>query len=104
MIIETMNQWFYEWSAGKKFYLSRYEDMRKNPQNAFSNMLRCLHVPISSKPFDEALAFSDFSNLKKLESNGAFTISELSASDMSDSDSFKARRGVVGGYLDYFSA
>ena len=35
MIIETMNQWFYEWSAGKKFYLSRYEDMRKNPQNAF---------------------------------------------------------------------
>ena len=103
MIIETMNQWCYEWSGANHFYLFRYEDMRKNPQKAFSKMLKCLHVPISSKPFEEALAFSDFRNVKKLESNGAFTISELSASDTNDSDSFKARRGVVGGYLDYFS-
>jgi len=39
-----------------------------------------------------------------MEEQGAFESKRLTARDAEDSDSFKVRRGKIGGYADYFDA
>jgi hypothetical protein len=46
--------------------------------------------------------FAAFENLKRLEASNFFKNSRLSPTNPDDPDSFKVRRGKVGGYLDYF--
>ena len=54
--------------------------------------------------FREALEFSRFENMQKLEAAGAFDSNILHPGDVRDPESFKVRRGKVGGYREYLSA
>ena len=45
-----------------------------------------------------------FDRLQSLERQGAFASGRLTAADTTDADSFKVRRGKVGGFADYFDA
>jgi hypothetical protein len=54
--------------------------------------------------FHEALDFSRFENMQKLEAAGAFDSKILQPGDVRDLESFKVRRGKVGGYREYLSA
>jgi hypothetical protein len=53
--------------------------------------------------FQEALEFSRFENMQKLEAAGAFDSNILHPGDVRDPESFKVRRGKVGGYREYLS-
>ena len=50
-----------------------------------------------------ALDFSQFENMQKLEAAGAFDSKILRQGDVCDPESFKVRRGKVGGYREYLS-
>ena len=54
--------------------------------------------------FQEALEFSRFENMQKLEAAGAFDSKILHPGDVRDPESFKVRRGKIGGYREYLSA
>ena len=54
--------------------------------------------------FQAALDFSEFGNMQKLEAAGVFNSKILQARDIRDPESFKVRRGKIGGYEDYLSA
>jgi len=54
--------------------------------------------------FEEALEFSRFENMQKLEAAGVFDSKILHPGDAHDPESFKVRRGKVGGYREYLSA
>ena len=54
--------------------------------------------------FEGALEFSRFENMQKLEAAGAFDSKILHPGDVRDPESFKVRRGKVGGYREYLSA
>lgn len=103
-IIDVMNGWLAEFSRPQNFKLVRYESLREQPEPNFRALLRALG---ESEPapdaFQHALAFSDFGNMRKLEAAGAFESKILRAGDVQDPESFKVRRGKVGGYQDYFS-
>ena len=53
--------------------------------------------------FQEALEFSRFENMQKLEAAGVFDSKILHPGDVRDPESFKVRRGKVGGYREYLS-
>src|SRR5207249_9665213 len=53
--------------------------------------------------FQAALAFSEFENMKKMEAAGAFDSKILRPGDVRDPESFKVRRGKIGGYREYLS-
>jgi hypothetical protein len=53
--------------------------------------------------FQAALDFSQFENMKKMEAAGAFDSKILRPGDVRDPESFKVRRGKVGGYREYLS-
>jgi hypothetical protein len=54
--------------------------------------------------FQDALEFSRFENMQKLEAAGAFDSKILHPGDVRDPESFKVRRGKIGGYREYLSA
>lgn len=51
----------------------------------------------------EAIEFSKFENMKKMEAEDQLKTNILRPGDPYDPDSFKVRNGEVGGYVNYFS-
>ena len=104
-IISTMNHWLNEFSDRNNFTLVRYEALRAMPAEHFRDLLAALGEPTpDTNIFQEALEFSRFENMQKLEAAGAFDSNILHPGDVRDPESFKVRRGKVGGYREYLSA
>ena len=103
-IISTMNHWLNEFSGGYNFTLVRYEALRASPAEQFRDLLEVLgELSPDANIFQEALEFSRFDNMQKLEAAGAFDSNILHPGDVRDPESFKVRRGKVGGYREYLS-
>lgn len=104
-IVNVMNDWLAEFLDLPSFALARYETLRADPAVQFRRVLQLVGEPEpSAAAFAHALQFSDFDNMKKLESAGAFDSKILRPGDAGDPESFKVRRGLVGGYRESFSA
>lgn len=102
-IVDVMNNWIDEFSRWDNFTLVRYEAMRASPAEHFRNLLAMLSESPDEDVFQEALEFSRFENMQKLEAAGAFDSNILHPGDVRDRESFKVRRGKVGGYREYLS-
>src|SRR4030095_7641413 len=103
-IINAMNDWLNEFSQCANFMLVRYEALRASPAEHFRDLLAVLGEPsLDANIFQEALEFSRFENMQKLEAAGAFDSNILHPGDVRDPESFKVRRGKVGGYREYLS-
>src|SRR5262245_27724318 len=104
-IVNTMNNWLNEFSQRDNFTLVRYETLRASPAEHFRDLLAVLgESSPDANIFQEALEFSRFENMQKLEAAGAFDSNILHPGDVRDPESFKVRRGKVGGYREYLSA
>jgi len=104
-IINTMNDWLAEFSGHNNFTLLRYESLRASPAEHFRDLLALLGESEPEMPIlQDALEFSRFENMQKLEAAGVFDSKILHPGDVRDPESFKVRRGKVGGYREYLAA
>jgi alcohol sulfotransferase len=83
----------------------RYEDLRAEPEVHLERVLEFLGAAPSAAEIAEAVAFASFDNMKQLEESAAFGSGDrrIVPGEASNPDSFKVRRGKVGGYRDYLS-
>src|SRR5438045_1089510 len=103
-IIKTMNDWLNEFSGRDDFTIVRYESLREAPAENFRYLLAILgETTPDTSIFQDALDFSRFDNMQKLEAAGAFDSKILRPGDVRDPESFKVRRGKIGGYREYLS-
>ncbi|MEY2574005.1 MAG: hypothetical protein QOJ87_2218 [Verrucomicrobiota bacterium] len=103
-MIEIMNSWLEEWSGRENFLLLRYEDLQGAPETTFRELLKFVgNEEPDADAFARALEFSRFGNMKKMEAAGAFASKILQPTDVADPESFKVRRGKVGGFTDYLT-
>lgn len=104
-IIEIMNGWRRELRPDEgKSTLVRYEDLRADPPAHFRRLLHALgEETVEETALAEALEFSSFANMKRLEDRGAFASKILRPADRSDPESYKVRRGKIGGFADYLT-
>lgn len=100
-MIEIMNDWLDEWAGRENFLLLRYEDLQRTPEQSFRDLLKFLGDEPDGGVFAHALEFARFGNMKKMETAGAFASKILQPTDVADPESFKVRRGKVGGFTDY---
>src|SRR5262249_19145034 len=104
-IINAMNDWINEFSGRDNFSFVRYEALRASPAEHFRHLLAVIgEVVPDATIFKEALEFSRFENMQKLEAAGAFDSNILDPGDVRHPRSFKMRRGKLGGYRDYRSS
>jgi hypothetical protein len=103
-IIEFMNLWASERERLKGFHLLRYEDLRARPEEALKGLLEFIGTPGTAEEIREAVEFSSYENMKKMEQRKTFWLSggRMAPKDRGNPDSYKVRRAKVGGYRDYF--
>ncbi|HEY2989809.1 MAG TPA: sulfotransferase domain-containing protein [Candidatus Binatia bacterium] len=103
-MVDIMNTWMVEWGGGGNFKLIRYEDCRRYPEAVFRELLTFFGCrEIDAGPFAHAVEFSRFENMRAMEAAGKAKKKTLLPGDAADPDSYKVRRGRVGGFKDYLS-
>ena len=115
-VVAIMNRWLDEWSEHQRLHLLRYEDARRDPAATFSGAIRFLlpTVALDEYALGRAVEISSFENMRRLEMGGkdaegrelviGLNREALRPKNAADPDSYKVRRGKVGGYADYLSA
>jgi hypothetical protein len=96
---------FAAWDAARRvprdFLLLRYEELQRDPEAGLRALLALMGL---GEPQDAAVAaaveFGAFENMRRLESSGGLP-RKLRPGDFGDPESFKVRRGKIGGYVDY---
>ncbi|PYK11346.1 MAG: hypothetical protein DME65_07540 [Verrucomicrobia bacterium] len=103
-VVRAMNDWLDEFAGRKDFTIIRYEAVRAAPAEHFRELLALIgETTLDMSIFQEAVEFSRFDNMQKLEAAGVFDSKILHPGDIRDPESFKVRRGKVGGYREYLS-
>jgi hypothetical protein len=101
-IVGYLNAWAPVIAGQEHALVVRYEDIRARPTELLASVVDFLGAPFSKEEVGEAVEFAAFENLKELERTNFFKNSRLTPKNADDPDSFKVRRGKVGGYTDYF--
>jgi len=89
------------------FKLIRYEDMHEDPLTVMKDLLGFLRVKkLDENKLQRIIQFYQFNNMHNLEKQGYFKKSfkgVLYPKDVNDKESYKTRKGKVGGFFEYFS-
>ena len=102
LIIETMHAWLTEFARRPDCIIVRYEDLHATPNEQFRRVLAALgETDPQAHHFENALEFSRFDNMRKMEASLEYDRQLLQPGDVNDSEPYKVRRGKIGGYVDY---
>jgi hypothetical protein len=102
-MIEYLNAWKARVERLPEGHLTSYEAMRADPAVTLVRVLNFLGETCFEPAIDEAIRFTSFDNLKRLEVSGHFTRGGISRQQEDDPNARKVRRGKIGGYRDYFT-
>lgn len=103
-IIEFYNLWLLNKDVPKDFTVVRYEDMSKDTVNVLVKVLSFIGFKnIDLDIINQIVEFAKFENMQKLEKQNYFESVFLKPGDVNDGESFKVRKGKIGGYTEYLS-
>jgi len=101
--------WFDYCDRPKDFLLMRYEDMRKDPNLFFLNLLHFVNIPVRESDVRQAVEDAHFDTMKKIEISGggpkyrSSGLAIFGPGDKNNPDALHVRRGKVGGFVDYLA-
>lgn len=100
-------EWIGRMSTRDDAIVVLYEDLRRSGVDELGRVLRFFGSDLSDDEIEALLEANSFDRMKEREVAGAADESygtALKAADVTDPNSFKVRRGKVGGYRDELSA
>jgi len=89
------------------FFPLRYEELRQDTVGTLGRFIGHFHIAVSDDSIAKTVKKFTFEKMNAREAadvHGDAYSGTLSAANLADPDSFKVRRGKVGGYLDYLDA
>lgn len=96
--------WHESRAVPEAFLPIRYEAMVADPASALSACLDFMGAgDVPASIVERAVESASFENMRRLEREGKVDHPKLRPGDLQDEESFKVRRGKVGGYVDYLS-
>ena len=104
-IVDYFNGWAQAIPLLQDVLIVRYEDMRSDPEQALKEILDFTGMPTSPEEISAAVEFARYDNMKKMEQTKFFRSSgaRVKPGDRDNPESFKVRKGKVGGYRDHFT-
>lgn len=103
-IVKVLNIWQSRLKDHPACLKVSYEGMKKDIKSELFRILTFIGVEnVNEALVDEAVAFSSFDNMKRMEQKGEFNKRILRPADPDNPDSFKVREGKVGGHVCHFS-
>lgn len=103
-LIDYLNLWLDNINHLDHAVVVRYEDLRSETAAALKRIATLMGETFDDREIEEAVNFASFDNLRALEAQGHFRQGGLNLRDSNDPESFKVRRGKVGGFRDYLTA
>jgi hypothetical protein len=104
-ILAYYDVWARERARPRGFCLVRYEDLKDDTAGQLRRLLRFVGLEeIVDAHVEEAVRFTSFESMRAMEAGDVLGTGRLRARDPSDPESFKTRKGKVGGYADYLCA
>jgi hypothetical protein len=104
-IVRFHNIWYENKHIPKDFLFVRYEDLHSNPLKVLKSITFFLDIQdICENTFKESIEFASFENMQQLEREGYYDKKygiPVKLTDNNDIESFKVRKGKIGGYVDY---
>ncbi|MFP3855447.1 MAG: sulfotransferase domain-containing protein [Anaerolineales bacterium] len=97
-IIEYLNAWAAALRQHPRHLLLRYEDLHADPKSQLCRITEFIGESFEEAAYDEAIHFASFEQLQKKERENFFGSRRLQARDLDNPESFKIRRGKIGGY------
>jgi hypothetical protein len=97
-IADFLAAWWVHRTVPRGWLLVRYEDLHADPRKELERLARFVGLPHGDAELEEAVAFATFDRMAAMERAGAFDDKRLRAADPADQDSYKVRRGGVGGW------
>ncbi|MGJ8653980.1 MAG: sulfotransferase domain-containing protein [Opitutaceae bacterium] len=106
--IRKIIRYYQIWNENKgvpeSFTLLRYEDMHESPNESLRTALNYLGADkVSDAEIQDAIEFASFESMKKMEAQNSLKNKKLRPGDKNDPESFKVRKGKIGGYADYLN-
>ena len=99
--------WLTRWEAWireiPESLMLSYEALRADTPRGLGAIARLIGWDCSEAEIQAAVDFAAFDKLKGLERQHFFQSARMQPGDSRDPDSYKVRRGKIGGYLDYFT-
>ncbi len=104
--VRFLNAWQQELHKTRDHLIISYEAMRANPQKTLKKVVAFMGISASDEQIAHATEYASMENMRKIEASGSTESGSrrLMPKDVNNPNAFKARRGKVGGYRDYFSA
>jgi len=102
-LVEYLNTWEQNIAHLEHGMILKYEDLRARPAESLRRVVDHMGCEFSDAEIGEAVRFGSFENLRKLETGGFFRQGGMTLRNPDDPNTFKVRRGKVGGYRDYFT-
>lgn len=103
-LVAFYNAWAANRHVPAGFQLVTYEEMSADPKKVLLDVVAFLGWPERDPGFiDDIMKLGSFANMRNLEATNAFNNPRLRPPEDGDPESFKVRRGKVGGFIDYLS-
>lgn len=104
-IVEFFNIWARNRTVPRDFLLMTYEDLHHDTVGELRRVIDFLGIDGTSEDMlEQAVDYCRFDNMRAMETEDQFGTSALSARDRSDEETYKTRKGEIGGYRDHLSA
>lgn len=103
-VIKFYADWYWNRQVPKDFLLVRYEEMHTEASSVLRSVIQFLEIPsVADSMIREAVEFAQFENMRKMEATGQFQKHTLRPGDLNNTDTYKTRRGKVGGFKEHLS-
>ncbi len=100
-IIEYYNIWEEFRKRTPDFMLLRYEDLKSDAIGNLRKVAEFMDIPnVKDETLDEAVNYGSFENMRKMEVENRVHDGALAQKIKGDEQSFKTRKGKVGGYRE----
>ena len=87
----------------RSFTTLTYEAMHRDTVSAATAAAKWLGISPDPATLARAIEYASFDNMRRLEETGALDSGRMVPGNRLDQESYKTRRGKVGGYVDYLS-
>ena len=101
-IITFYNIWYHNKNIPEDFLLIKYEDLQNNTQEVLQATLDFIGIDeITDELIENAVNFCSFKNMKKMEREKTLPNKIMHPGNLKDNESYKVRKGKIGGYVEY---
>lgn len=106
-IVNYMNAWFRGRDQFKSFMSVSYENLTVTPHEVVRRILEFMDIDCSDEVLHKAVDYATFGNMKKIEASSEGNLIQKYHGTFGerhqdkDPESFRVRKGKIGGYVDY---